>query len=470
MAGFGIGQPIRRVEDKRFLTGHGTYVDDIALPRQTYAVQVLSPHAHAKIVKIDKSKAEAAPGVLCVLTGADAADEGVGPMFPLMPEDMGGPKGYRSPRLLLATPKVRYVGERVAFVVAETLAEAQDAAELVEVEYDALPAVIDPEAALKPGAPKIWDDNPDGNVIFPLMFGNKEATDAAFAKAAHKVKLRLINNRLCANSMETRGCIGDYSAADDFYTLYTTTQNPHGTRGAIAGQVFHVPESQVRVVARDVGGGFGMKGDPYPEEALCLWASRKIGRPVKWISTRSEGLLTDTHGRDQIVTGEMALDPDGKILAIRAETVIPLGANVSGAGIVPPMAALQMIPQVYDVPAVFLSGHTVFTNTTPMGPYRGAGRPEATYFTERLIEHAAREIGMDPVELRRRNFIPPSAMPHTTQTGVTYDSGNFADTMTKTMAMADWDGYAARKAASEKRGKLRGRGLIYYLETCGIFN
>ncbi|MGH6989058.1 MAG: xanthine dehydrogenase family protein molybdopterin-binding subunit, partial [Stellaceae bacterium] len=361
MAGFGIGQPIRRVEDKRFLTGHGTYVDDIALPRQTYAVQVLSPHAHAKIVKIDKSKAEAAPGVLCVLTGADAADEGVGPMFPLMPEDMGGPKGYRSPRLLLATPKVRYVGERVAFVVAETLAEAQDAAELVEVEYDALPAVIDPEAALKPGAPKIWDDNPDGNVIFPLMFGNKEATDAAFAKAAHKVKLRLINNRLCANSMETRGCIGDYSAADDFYTLYTTTQNPHGTRGAIAGQVFHVPESQVRVVARDVGGGFGMKGDPYPEEALCLWASRKIGRPVKWISTRSEGLLTDTHGRDQIVTGEMALDPDGKILAIRAETVIPLGANVSGAGIVPPMAALQMIPQVYDVPAVFLSGHTVFT-------------------------------------------------------------------------------------------------------------
>jgi aerobic carbon-monoxide dehydrogenase large subunit len=470
MAGFGIGQPIRRVEDKRFLTGHGTYIEDINLPRQAYAVQVLSPYPHARIGRIDKSKAEAAPGVLCVLTGADAAAEQVGPMFPLMPEDMGGPKGYRAPRFLLATGKVRYVGERVAFVVATSLAQAQDAAELVEVEYDPLPAVIDPEAALKPGAPKLWDDNPDGNVIFPLMMGNKEATDAAFAKAAHKVTLRLVNNRLSANSMETRGYIGDYSVAEDFYTLYTATQNPHGARGTIAGQVFHVPEAQVRVVARDVGGGFGMKGDVYPEEALVLWASKKIARPVKWISTRSEGLLTDTHGRDQIVTGEMALDKDGKILAIRAHSITPLGANVSGAGIVPPMSALQMIPQVYDVPALYLTGQAVFTNTTPLGPYRGAGRPEATYFTERLIEHAARQMGVDPVEIRRRNFIPSSAMPHTTQTGVTYDSGDFAATLAKCTEMADWNGYAARKAASENNGKLRGRGLIYYLETCGIFN
>ena len=470
MAGFGIGQPIRRVEDKRFLTGHGTYIEDITLPRQAYAVQVLSPHAHARIIGIDKSPAEAAPGVLCVLTGTDAVAEGVGPMFPLMPEDMGGPKGFRAPRFLLATGKVRYVGERVAFVVAETLAQAQDAAELVAVEYASLPAVIDAEAALKDGAPKIWDECPTGNIIFSLAMGNKEATDAAFAAAAHRVTLRMINNRVSANSMETRGYMGDYNASDDFYTLYTTTQNPHGARAAIAGQIFHVPESQVRVIAKDVGGGFGMKGDVYPEEALVLWASKKISRPVKWISSRSEGLLNDTHGRDQIVTGEMALDKDGKILGVRAHSITPLGGNVSGAGVIPAMSALSMIPQVYTVPALYLTGHAVFNNTAPMGPYRGAGRPEATYFTERLIEHAARAMGMDPVEIRRRNFIASSAMPHTTQTGVTYDSGDFAATMAKCIEMADWDGYGARKAASTANGKMRGRGLIYYLETCGIFN
>jgi aerobic carbon-monoxide dehydrogenase large subunit len=470
MPGFGIGQPIRRVEDKRFLTGHGTYVEDINLPRQAYAVQVLSPHAHAKLGGIDKKAAEAAPGVLCVLTGADAGAEHVGPMFPLMPEDMGGPKGFRAPRFLLATGKVRYVGERVAFVVAETLAQALDAAELVSVSYDPLPALIDPEEAVKDGSIKIWDDCPTGNIVFPIMMGNKETTDAAFAQAAHKVTLRLVNNRLSANSMETRGYIGDYDGAEDFYTLYTTTQNPHGARGTIAGQVFHVPESQVRVIAKDVGGGFGMKGDVYPEEALVLWASKKIGRPVKWISSRSEGLLTDTHGRDQIVTGEIALDKDGKILGLRAHSITTLGGNISGAGVIPSLSALQMAPQVYRIPTVFFTGQAVFTNTTPLGPYRGAGRPEATYFMERMIEHAARVTGIDPVEIRRRNFIPSSAMPFTTATGVTYDSGDFADTMAKTMARADWNGYAARKAASEKRGKLRGRGLIYYVETCGIFN
>jgi carbon-monoxide dehydrogenase large subunit len=470
MAGFGIGQPIRRVEDKRFLTGHGTYIEDITLPRQAYAVNLLSPHAHAEITRIDKSKAEEAPGVLCVLTGADAAAEKVGPMFPLMPEDMGGPPGFRSPRFLLATGKARYVGERVAFVVAETLAQARDAAELVEVDYETLPSVTDMEAALKDGAPKIWDECPTGNVVFPIMMGNKEATDAAFAKAAHKVTLRMVNNRISANSMETRGYMGDYSAAEDFYTLYTATQNPHGARNTLAGQVFHVPESQMRVIAKDVGGGFGMKGDVYPEEALVLWASKKIGRPVKWISSRSEGLLNDTHGRDQIVTGEIALDKDGTILGLRAHSITNLGGNVSGAGVIPSLSALQMAPQVYRTPTVYFTGQAVFTNTSPMGPYRGAGRPEATYFMERLIEHAALATGIDRVEIRRRNFIPSSAMPFTTATGVTYDSGDFADTMAKTIAKADWDGYAARKAASEKKGKLRGRGLIYYVETCAIFN
>jgi aerobic carbon-monoxide dehydrogenase large subunit len=470
MAGFGIGQPIRRVEDKRFLTGHGTYIEDINLPRQAYAVQVLSPHAHAKITGIDKTKAHAAPGVLCVLTGADALAEGVGPMFPLMPEDMGGPKGFRAPRFLLATGKVRYAGERVAFVVAETLAQAQDAAELVEVRYEPLPAVTEIEEALRDGAPKIWDECPTGNLVFAIMMGNKEATDAAFAKAAHKISLRMVNNRISANSMETRGYIGDYSGADDFYTLYTATQNPHGARGTIAGQVFHVPESQVRVIAKDVGGGFGMKGDVYPEEALVLWASKQIGRPVKWISSRSEGLLTDTHGRDQVVTGEIALDKDGTILGLRAQSLTNLGGNISGAGVIPSLSALQMAPQVYRIPTVFFTGQAAFTNTAPMGPYRGAGRPEATYFMERMIEHAARTTGIDRVELRRRNFVPASAMPFTSATGVVYDSGDFTDTMNKTIARADWQGYAARKSESESRGRLRGRGLIYYVETCGIFN
>jgi aerobic carbon-monoxide dehydrogenase large subunit len=470
MAGFGIGQPIRRVEDKRFLTGAGTYIEDINLPRQAYAIQVLSPHAHAKILKIDKSAAEAAPGVLCVLTGADATAEHVGPMFPLMPEDMGGPKGFRAPRFLLATGKVRHAGERVAFIVADSLARALDAAELVQVEYEPLPSVTGIEDAIKEGAPKIWEECPTGNVIFALAMGDQAATDAAFAKAAHKISLRMVNNRLSANSMETRGYIGDYNSGDDFYTLYTTTQNPHGTRGVIAGQVFHVPESQVRVIARDVGGGFGMKGDTYPEEALVLWASRKIGRPVKWISTRAEGLLTDTHGRDQIVTGEMALDSEGRILGLRAHSLTALGGSISGAGVIPSLAALQMIPQVYTVPALHLTGQAVFNNTTPLGPYRGAGRPEATYFMERMIDLAARTLKIDSLELRRRNFIGPAAFPHTTPTGVTYDSGDFADTMAKCVAMADWDGYAARKEASAGQGKLRGRALIYYVETCGIFN
>ncbi len=417
-----------------------------------------------------RRKAEAAPGVLCVLTGADALAEGVGPMFPLMPEDMGGPKGFRAPRFLLASGKVRYAGERVAFVVAETLAQAQDAAELVDVSYEPLSAVTEIEGALKDGAPKIWDECPTGNLVFAIMMGSKEATDAAFAKAAHKISLRMVNNRISANSMETRGYIGDYSASDDFYTLYTTTQNPHGARGTIAGQVFHVPESQVRVIAKDVGGGFGMKGDVYPEEALVLWASRKIGRPVKWISSRSEGLLTDTHGRDQIVTGEIALDKDGTILGLRAHSLTNLGGNISGAGVIPSLSALQMAPQVYRIPTIFFTGRAAFTNTAPMGPYRGAGRPEATYFMERMIEHAAQATGIDRVELRRRNFVPASAMPFTSATGVVYDSGDFADTMNKTIARADWDGYGARKTESESKGRLRGRGLIYYVETCGIFN
>ena len=467
---FGIGQPVRRVEDQRFITGRGCFVDDINLPRQAHGALVTSPHPHARIRRVDASKALAAEGVICVLTGAAARAEGLGGMPPLfMPEDMGAPKGYRTSRPLLACDKVRYVGDGVAFVVAESAALAREAIEWVDVDYEPLPAVVNAEDAMAEGAPRIWDEW-TSNMAFPLMMGNKDATDAAFAKAKHAVSLRLENNRLCANTMETRGAIGDYNPADDLYTLYTSTQNPHGARTVLAQAVFQQPEKKFRVIAQDVGGGFGMKGDTYPEEGLVLWASRRIGRPVKWISTRSEGLLTDSHGRDQVVRAEMALDENGRILAIRAQALHGIGAYVAGAAAVPAVFCLKLIPSVYVVPALHLASRAVFTNTVPVHPYRGAGRPEATYITERLIEQAAVATGIDPVEIRRRNYIPPQAMPYTTPTGFTYDSGDFARVADRCVEVADWKGFSARRATSEKHGKLRGRALTYYIEDAGFFN
>ena len=468
---FGIGQPVRRVEDQRFITGRGRFVEDINLPRQCYGVVVLSPHAQARIKRVGVSKARAAAGVVCILTGADAVADKVGGFSPhFMPEDMGGPKGYRTLRPVLVSDRVRHVGDRVAFVVAETAAQARDAAELVEVEYEPLPAVVRIEDAVKEGAPKVWDDCPTGNVSVGLMFGKKEATDAAFAKAKHVVSLRLENNRLSANSIEPRGAIGDYNPADDGYTLYTSTQNPHGARSDLAHGVFHLPESRFRVIGPDVGGGFGMKGDTFPEDALVLWASRRCGRPVKWISTRSEGLLGDTHGRDQVVHGEMALDENGRILAIRAQALHAVGAYIAGAGIIPLVFSLRFIPGVYDVQAVFVTTRAVFTNTSPLAPYRGAGRPEAIYVTERLLDRAAQVIGIDPAEIRRRNFIPPHAMPYATPTGYVYDSGAFEQIMEKCLALTDWTAFDARRMASQKRGKLRGRAVAYFIEQGGVFN
>lgn len=468
---FGIGQPVRRVEDQRFTTGRGRYVEDIMLPRQAYGAVVMSPHAHARIRRVDVSKAKAAEGVVCVLIGADAVAEKLGGFPPhFMPEDMGGPKGYRTLRPVLVSDRARCVGERVAFVVAETAAQARDAAELLQVEYEPLPAVVNVEDAVKEGASRVWDDCPTGNVSVGLMFGNKAATDAAFAKAKHAVSLRLENNRLSANSMEPRGAIGDYNPADDSYTLYTSTQNPHGARSDLAHGVFHLPESKFRVVGPDVGGGFGMKGDTYPEEALVLWASRRCGRPVKWISTRSEGLLGDAHGRDQVVYAEMALDETGKILAIRAQALHAVGAYIAGAGIIPLVFSLRFIPAVYDVQTIFVTTRAVFTNTSPLAPYRGAGRPEASYLTERLLDRAARVIDVDPAEIRRRNFIPPRAMPYATPTGFVYDSGEFGRIMDKCLELADWKGFEARRVASEKKGKLRGRAVTYFIEQGGVFN
>jgi carbon-monoxide dehydrogenase large subunit len=474
---YGIGQPVRRVEDQRFLTGRSRYVDDIQLPQMLHGAVVMSPHAHALIRKIDVSKAIATAGVHLVLTGEDARKEGLGGIPPLfMPEDMGGPKGYRTFRPLLEPAKARYVGDRIAFVVADTPELARIAAEKVEVDYEPLPAVVSVEDAAKEGASKVWDDNAMGNLAFPLMMGNKEATDAAFAKAKHTVSVRLYNNRITANAMEPRAAIGDY--ANDSFTLYASSQNPHGARSILANAVFKIPETKLRVVSPDVGGGFGMKGDVYPEDGLVLWASRRLGRPVKWVATRTESLLGDNHGRDQLISAEMALDENGKILAIRAQALHAVGAYVTNAGVVPVLCGLRNIPNVYVVPAMLVAAKATFTHTTPLGPYRGAGRPEASYVTERLMDEAARKLGMDPVEIRRRNYIAPSAMPHNTTAGWTvgaavgwtYDSGDFARLTDRCLELADWNSYSARKRESEKRGKLRGRALIYYLEDSGVFN
>ncbi len=468
---FGIGQPVPRIEDPRFITGRGRYVDDFDLPQQCCSVVVMSPHAHARIKRTDTTKAKAAPGVLAVLTGADVAADKLGAFSPVMPEDMGGPKGYRTLRSILAVGKVRAVGERVAFVVAETLTQAKDAAELVEVEYEPLPAVVNVEDAVKPGAPAVWDEAPN-NVAVGLMMGNKDAVDAAFAKAKHVVTLKLYNSRVSANTIEPRAAIGQYHPDSESYTLYSTTQNPHGTRQHVAGNVLKITESKLRVISPDVGGGFGMKNGGYPEDALVVWASRRVGgRPVKWTSTRSEALLGDAHGRDQVVTGSLALDETGKILALRVEALHQMGSHVFEAGIVVPLYAIKLAPGVYNIPAVHASAKAVLTNTTPMAPYRGAGRPEATFLIEQLIERAARVVGVDPIEIRRRNFIPASAMPHKiAHSGMTYDSGDFMHVMDECLKLADWNGFAKRAAESKKDGKLRGRGVGYFLEEAAVFN
>jgi carbon-monoxide dehydrogenase large subunit len=467
---FGIGQPVPRLEDPRFITGRGRYVDDIDMPLQCHGVLVMSPHAHARINSIDTAAAKAAPGVLAVLTGADVEADKIGSLVPVMPEDMGGPKGYRTLRPILSSGKVRAVGDRVAFVVAETLQQARDSAELIAIDYEPVPAVVSLEDAVKPGAPVIWDGAPN-NVAVGLMMGDKAATDAAFAGAKHVVSVKLVNNRVSANSIEPRAAIGQYHPDSESYTLYSTSQNPHGHRQHVSGDVLKVPQVKVRVISPDVGGGFGMKGAVYPEDALVLWASRRCGgRPVKWVSTRSEAFLSDAHGRDQVVTGELALDERGKILGLRVDALHDMGSHVFDASMVVPLFALKLAPGVYQVPAVHAAGRAVLTNTPPLQPYRGAGRPEATYLIEQLLDRAAHVIGVDPIEIRRRNFVPPTAMPHKLHSGIAYDSGEFMRVMDECLKLADWSGFAKRAAQSKKNGKLRGRGIGYFIEEAAIFN
>jgi aerobic carbon-monoxide dehydrogenase large subunit len=470
MSKFGIGQAVRRVEDQRFLTGQGCYVDDIQLPGMAHGVLVLSTQAHARIQRVDTAQAKAAPGVLLVLTGADFVADKLGSMTAhLMPEDFGAPKGHRTFQPLLCQDVVRCVGDRVAFVVAESREQARDAADLVQVEYEPLPCVVNIEDAAKEGAPKVWPDNATGNVAFRLMFGDQAATDQAFARAKQVVKLRVENNRVSPVSMEPRVALGEYNSTDDFYTLHTASQNPHGVRMEMS-HILHVPENRIRVVAPDVGGGFGLKGNAFPDDVLVLWASRKLRHPVKWFATRSESMQTDHHGREMVFYGELALDEGGKILGLRSKSLFQMGAYFVSAALAAGAMSIRFVPEAYDVPAMHLMSQGIFTNTSQSGPYRGAGRPEAAYFMERLIEHAAHVTGIDPVEIRKRNLIPPNKLPYTTPTHWVYDSGEFARLLGKCVETSDWAGYAERKRASKRHGKLRGRAVSYYIEFGGIFN
>jgi carbon-monoxide dehydrogenase large subunit len=467
---FGIGQPVARKEDPRFLMGRGRYVADIDLARQAHAVFVYSAHAHAAVRAVDKTEAERAPGVFAVLTGDDWSADGLGTLDPeVMAEDMGGPPGYRTKRPPLAIDRVRHVGERVAVVIAETEALARDAAELVSVDYEILPAVVRAEDAVHSGAPLVHD-GAAANISFTMNMGNPGAVDAAFARAHHVTTLSLTNNRLTAVTMEPRGCIAEYDPGTRRWTLYSSTQNVHGARQILAHQILHVPERRIRVVARDVGGGFGMKGNVYPEEAIALWAAHRVGRPVKWIPTRSEALLGDYEARDQQVTAQLALDADGRFLALRWTGSHNAGAYIEGAGIVMIVFSLKLASTVYDIPAVSVTSSLVFTHTAPTVPYRGAGRPEAVYIMERIVDQAAREMKIDPAELRKKNLIRPDTFPFETRTGWTYDSGNYAAALAKCQTLADWVGYAARRTESQAAGKYRGRSISYYVDNTGVFN
>ncbi|HZA65768.1 MAG TPA: xanthine dehydrogenase family protein molybdopterin-binding subunit [Geminicoccaceae bacterium] len=465
MAKFGVGQPVRRVEDQRFITGTGRYTDDIDLEGQVYGCVVRSPEAHARIKAIDIEAAKAAPGVLAVITGADIEASG-GNFLPcgIPMENRDGSQGKNKLRPVLCTDRVRHVGDNVAFVVAETLSQAKDAAELVAVDYESLDVVADTETAAAPGRPLVHDDVPD-NLSFDWEFGDGAAVEAAFAQAAHVVKLRVINNRLVANAIEPRAAIADYDRHQETITLHTCTQGGWLLTDILAG-VLKIDGSKVRILTPDVGGGFGMKAFFYPEYAMAAWASRVIGRPVKWTGERSETFLADVQGRDHVTEAALALDAQHKILGMRVETTANMGAYSSLFGpFIPTGAAIKVLPGVYDVKNLVYRVKGVLTNTTPVDAYRGAGRPESIYLVERLMDAAARELGEDPASFRRKNFIPSAAMPFKTAAGEVYDSGDFARVLDAALEEADWRGFAKRRAAAEARGLRRGIGMSYYIES-----
>ncbi|MFM2151127.1 MAG: hypothetical protein RLZZ187_3433 [Pseudomonadota bacterium] len=465
----GIGASVRRKEDLRFLSGRGQYTDDINRPGQTHAYMLRSPHAHAAIRSIDTTAAKAMPGVLAIFTGADLAAENVG----------GIPCGWQihnkdgSPMAepmhpALAIGKVRHVGDQVAVVIAETRAQARDAAEAIIVDYDVLPAAATMDQALAAGAPQIHEAAP-GNLCYDWHIGDRAVLDAAFAKAHKVVAFETTNNRLVPNAMEPRAAIGDFDPQSGDYTLYTTSQNPHVIRLLMGAFVLQIPESKLRVVAPDVGGGFGSKIYHYAEEAIVTWASAKVKRPVKWTADRTESFISDAHGRDHVTKAELALDAGGKILGLKVHTHANMGAYLSTfAPCVPTYLYATLLSGVYSMPVIYAEVKAVFTNTVPVDAYRGAGRPEATYLLERLMDVAAAEIGLDKVEFRRRNFVPVDGFPYQTPVALQYDSGNYFATLDAALETAGYPGFEARRKAAAAQGKLRGIGISTYVEACGI--
>ena len=462
-----IGARIERKEDYRFLTGAGQYTDDLTLPRQAHAAFVRSQHAHAKLRSVKLDKAKQAPGVLAIFTGKDLAAAKLGGLpCGWLITDVNGQPMKEPPHPCLAQGKVRHVGDQIAIVIAETEDQARDAAELVEVDYEVLPAVVDGSKARAKGAPQLHEAAPD-NTCYVWAIGDKAVCDAAFAKAAHVTKLDFINNRLIPNAMEPRVANGHYSRADDSYTLYVASQNPHVERLLMTAFVMGLPEHKVRVVAGDVGGGFGSKIYLYGEDVAVTWASKQVNRPVKWTSDRSEAFLSDAHGRDHHTVAELAMDKDGKFLGMRVKTTANVGAYLSTfASCVPTILYATLLAGQYKTPVIHCEVTAVFTNTTPVDAYRGAGRPEATYVVERLVETAAREMKLDPAEIRRRNFI--TEFPYQTPVALQYDIGNYNATLDAAQKLGDVAGFAARKKASEAKGKLRGLGYAAYIEACGI--
>jgi len=468
MTATGIGAAVKRVEDFRFLTGQGNYTDDINRPNQTHAWILRSPHAHAKITSLDISAAESAPGVVAVFTGKDMEADGVGSLpcgWQVNNKDDSPMAEPAHPPLVI--DRVRHVGDQVAVVIAETKDQARQAAETIAVEYEALPVVTDMAAAIE-GGPQVHDDVPN-NLCYDWHIGDKDATDAAFAGAAHVATIDIVNNRLIPNAMEPRAAIGDYDTATGDHTLYTTSQNPHVIRLLMGAFVLNIPEHKLRVVAPDVGGGFGSKIYHYAEEAIVTWAAGKIRRPIKWTAERSESFMSDCHGRDHVTKAELALDEDGKFLALRVGTLANMGAYLSTfAPCVPTYLYATLLAGVYTTPQVYCEVKAVFTNTVPVDAYRGAGRPEASFLLERVVDRAARETGLSQVEIRQRNFIPADAFPYQTPVALQYDSGDYGSTLDQAFSTADVDGFETRKADAAKRGKLRGLGYSTYIEACGI--
>jgi aerobic carbon-monoxide dehydrogenase large subunit len=461
---FALGQSVPRTEDPRLLTGRGRYADDFVMARMAHAHVLRSPHAHARIRSIDVRAAQQMPGVLAVLTGADWAAEKLGAFRPVIPRNRRNGQPMIVPqRPALAKDRAMLVGDPVAFVVAESRDIAKDAAERIEVDYEPLPSVTATERALDKEAPVLWPEIGD-NECFLHTVGDKRAVDAAFAKAHHVTRLKLVFNRITAATMEGRGCIGEYDDRLGRYTLYLGTQRPHGTRADMARRVFNIAEKDMRIVAGDVGGSFGMKGGHFPEYPLCLLASKRIGRPVKWIAERSEGMLSDDHDRDHVSEAELALDKDGKFLALRARNISNIGAYLAPGGIISPTMHLGGLAGTYTTPAIYAEVSAVFTNTTSIGPYRGSGRPEASYIVERLIDNAAREMEIDRAELRRRNTVPASAMPFKTGLIYTLDCGEFGENLERALAMADYRDFERRRAEARAKGRLRGIGMANIIE------